>query len=182
EDPPVGIKPFWFTRVFCIVPAYFSRALIFSKLYINVKKYVQQYDNKNSSIDKEILERNFKFIIGLITLSILKNRSSKCVFCQFSKRDIYSFLEKIISDAFKDRSDVLSPNLLEDLIEKYSEIPIFNGTYIKEELDEKNIVEELLRSANIYKKDLDFQITLSLRRKELRLKHKKVLEEENINL
>ncbi|MHA2276781.1 MAG: hypothetical protein ACXAC2_13495, partial [Candidatus Kariarchaeaceae archaeon] len=24
EDPPVGIEPFWFTRIFCIVPAYFE--------------------------------------------------------------------------------------------------------------------------------------------------------------
>ncbi|MFW9819917.1 MAG: hypothetical protein ACFFE5_09930, partial [Candidatus Thorarchaeota archaeon] len=30
EDPPVNIKPFWFTRMFCIVPAYFNRANKFS--------------------------------------------------------------------------------------------------------------------------------------------------------
>ncbi len=73
RDPPIGIKPFWFTRVFCIVPAYFDRAYYFSNLYSNAEKYVEQYANKDSSIDKEILERNFKFIIGLIILNIFKN-------------------------------------------------------------------------------------------------------------
>jgi len=33
EEPPVGIKPFWFTRIFCTVPAYFDRTKFFSSLY-----------------------------------------------------------------------------------------------------------------------------------------------------
>ncbi len=102
--------------------------------------------------------------------------------CQFSKREIYSLLEKIISSAIKHRSDVLSEFLLKNLIEKCSEIPIFNGTYIKEEVDKENIVEEIVRSANIYKKDLDFQITLLLRRKDLRPNKIKVVKKENVHL
>lgn len=182
RDPPIRIKPFWFTRVFCIVPAYFDRAYYFSNLYSNPEKYIQQYANKESSLDQETLERNFKFITGLIILNIFKNRSSKCVLCQFSKREIYTLLEKIISSAIKHRSDVLSESLLKNLIETYSEIPIFNGTYIKEEVDKEKIVEEIVRGANIYKKDLDFQIKLLLRRKDLRLNEKKVVEKENVNL
>ncbi|MCK4371145.1 MAG: hypothetical protein KAW03_08765, partial [Candidatus Lokiarchaeota archaeon] len=89
EDPPIGIKPFWFTRIFCIVPAYFDRAIIFSKLYINAKKYVQQYKSIYGDGNKELIFRNFKFITGLIVLNIFKNRSSKCVLCQFSKREVY---------------------------------------------------------------------------------------------
>ena len=68
EDPPVDIKPFWFTRIFCIVPAYFNRANKFSSLYFDADKYIQQYINEYGHGDKELLVRNFKFIIGLIAL------------------------------------------------------------------------------------------------------------------
>ncbi|MFX1302451.1 MAG: hypothetical protein ACFFBV_01040 [Promethearchaeota archaeon] len=181
EDPPIGIDPFWFTRIFCIVPAYFDRANYFSNLYINAEKFVQQYINDDVSGDKEILIRNFKFITGLIILNIFKNRSLKCVLCQFSKREIYNKLVEIISVAIKDRSDVLTEDLLENLIKNFSEIPMFNGLNIKSEEIEKNIVKEILKCADIYKKDLDFQIMVSLRRKDLRLKQKLALEEENID-
>ena len=181
EEPPVGIEPFWFTRIFCIVPAYFDRANNFSNLYINAEKFVQQYIIDYSSEDKDILIRNFKFITGLIVLHIFKNRISKCILCQFSKREIYNKLEEIINVAIKDRSDVLPEELLEHLIEKYSEIPMFNGFNIKSDEIEKNITKEILRCADAYKKDLDFQIMVSLRRKDLRLKQKLAIEEQNID-
>ena len=177
EDPPIGIKPFWFTRIFCIVPAYFDRARYFANLYLNSKEYVQQYINEYNSQNKEILIRNFKFITGLIILNILKNRSSKCILCQFSKREIYNKLEEIIGVAVKDRSDVLTEELIEDVIEKFAEIPMFNGINIKSEDFKKNIAKEIMRCADLYKKDLDFQITVSLRRRDLRLKQKLALEE-----
>ncbi len=179
EDPPVGIKPFWFTRIFCIVPAYFDRAIIFSKLYINAEKYVQQYISDYGNVDKEILIRNSKFLTGLIILKIFQNRSSKCVLCQFSKREIYNKLEEIIGIAVKDRSDVLPEELVENLIENFAEIPMFNGIYIKNDEIEKNIAGEIVKCADAYKKDLDFQIMVSLRRKDLRLKQKLTLEEQN---
>ncbi|MFX0001470.1 MAG: hypothetical protein ACFE9Q_10415 [Candidatus Hodarchaeota archaeon] len=179
EEPPVGIKPFWFTRIFCIVPAYFDRAINFSNLYNNSKNYVQQYIREFGSEEKDILLRNFKFITGLIILNIFKNRVSKCVLCQFSKREIYNKLKEIISVAIKDRSDVLPEELLEDLIEKYSELPMFNGIDIKTEDIEGAIVKEINRCADVYKKDLDFQIMVSLRRKDLRLKQKLILEEQS---
>ena len=40
DDPPVDINPFWFTRIFCIVPAYFIRASLFSQLYLDAEKIV----------------------------------------------------------------------------------------------------------------------------------------------
>lgn len=181
EDPPIGIEPFWFTRIFCIVPAYFDRANKFSNLYTNAEKFVHQYINDYSSGDKDILIRNFKFITGLIILNIFKNRSSKCILCQFSKRLIYNKLEEIIGVAIKDRSDVLPEELLENLIKKFSEIPMFNGLNIKSDEIEKDIAKEILRCADMYKKDLDFQIMVSLRRKDLRLKQKLALEEQNID-
>ncbi len=177
EDPPVDIKPFWFTRIFCIVPAYFNRANKFSSLYFDADKYIQQYIDEYGHGDKELLVRNFKFIIGLIILKILKNRTSKCIGCQFSKREMYKKLEEMINVAIKDRSDVLPSELLDDLIENHSEIPIFNGTNIKEESFRESMTKELVRSADIFKKDLDFQIMVSSRRKDSRLKQIKALEE-----
>ncbi|MFX1309373.1 MAG: hypothetical protein ACFFB6_09280 [Promethearchaeota archaeon] len=181
EDPPVGIKPFWFTRLFCIIPAYFERAIKFSNLYIKAEEYVKQNINGYKREHINTLIRNFKFISGLIILNIFKNRSSKCILCQFSKREIYKKLEEIISVAVKDRSDVLPEELLENLIDKLSEIPTFDGINIKKENLEKDVAKEILRCADLYKKDLDFQIMVSLRRKDLRLKQKLALEEENID-
>ncbi|MFX0004725.1 MAG: hypothetical protein ACFE9C_07180 [Candidatus Hodarchaeota archaeon] len=177
EDPPVDISPFWFSRIFCIVPAYFNRATRFSSLYFEAEKFVQQYINDYGDKDKELLIRNFKFIIGLLVLKILKNRCSKCINCQFSKRDIYKKLEEMINLAINDRTDVLPGDLIVHLIDKHSEIPIFNGTDIKEDDTLEKIIREIVRSADIFKKDLDFQIMVSTRRKDSRLKQIKALEE-----
>ncbi|MFW9989270.1 MAG: hypothetical protein ACFFC3_11485 [Candidatus Odinarchaeota archaeon] len=181
EDPPLGINPFWFTRIFCIVPAYFDRAMRFSKLYINSKKYVKQYNHEQSREDEDLLIRNFKFITGLIILNIFKNRSLKCIFCQFSKKEIYKKLAELISAAVKDRSDVLSENLLENIIEKFSEIPIFGGNKITNEIIENEVSKEILQYADTFKKDLDFQIMVSHRRQDIRLKQRLAMEKEENN-
>lgn len=182
EDPPKGIKPFWFTRIFCIVPAYFERAMYFADLYFRAEKFVGQYIAKFRSGDKNILTRNFKFLIGLIIINIFKNRSSKCVLCQFSKREMYGKLEELMSVAIKDRTDVLPEEMLEILIGKYSEIPMFDGIYIKGEMGDVDIIENILKFAVDYKKDLDFQIMVSDRRKTLRLKQKEALESQEEDL
>ena len=182
EDPPIGIKPFWFTRIFCIVPAYFERAMYFADLYFTAEKFVDQYIVKFHSGDKNTLIRNFKFLIGLIIINIFKNRSSKCVLCQFSKREMYRKLEELMSVAIKDRSDVLPEEMLEILLGKYSEIPMFDGIYIKGDKSEENIVENILKFAAEYKKDLDFQIMVSNRRKTIRLKQKEALESQEVDL
>ena len=176
EDPPDGIKPFWFTRLFCIVPAYFDRALHFAKLYNNAETFINQYIRKIRSGEKEILLRNFKFLTGLIILNIFKNRSSKCILCQFSKREIYSQIEELISVAIKDRSDVLPEEMINEFINLYSEIPMFDGKDVKAEDMENEIKEKILKYADTYKKDLEFQIMVSNRRKDLRLKQKEALE------
>ncbi len=178
EDPPLDINPFWFTRIFCIVPAYFDRARTFSKLYMNTKNYVKHYDNVYSHKDEDLLIRNFKFITGLIILNIFKNRSLKCVLCQFSKREIYKKLGELISDAVKDRSDVLPEDLLENVIEKFSEIPIFGGIKITNEIIENHVSKEILQYADTFKKDLDFQIMVSKRRQDIRLKQRLAIEKE----
>jgi len=181
EDPPIGINPFWFTRIFCIIPAYFGRAFYFANLYLNAEKYIDENMKGYRPGEKKILIRNFKFILGLIILKIFKNRSSKCVICQFSKREIYNKLEEIIEVAVKDRSDVLPDELVENLIDKLSEIPMFDGINIKNDNIREQIIRMLTKAADEYKKDLDFQIMVSKRRKALRLKQKTVIEEENIN-
>ncbi|MFW9829796.1 MAG: hypothetical protein ACFFEY_19640 [Candidatus Thorarchaeota archaeon] len=180
EDPPSGIKPFWFTRIFCIIPAYFERAIKFSRLYKNAEKYVKLYIEEYNKENFEILVRNFKFITGLIILNIFQNRSSKCVLCQFSKREIYEKLEEVINIAIKDRSDVLAEELIENVIAKYSEIPLFDGVNIRDEDLEKSIAKEIFNYADLYKKDLEFQIMVSLRRKDLRIKQKLAIEEDNL--
>ena len=65
-----------------------------------------------SYICKIGLIENFKLITGVIILSIFKNRNSKCKLCKFSKTQIYSKLEKILSNAIRDRTDMLSENFL----------------------------------------------------------------------
>ena len=171
EDPPININPFWFTRIFCIIPAYFERALYFSNLYLNAENYINaQYIKDYHSGNRRIVIRNFKFISGLITLKIFKNRSSKCVLCQFSKREIYKKLEELISVAVKDRSDVLPEDMIENLINKLSEIPIFDGLNIEDDNIREQIINTVIKAANEFEKDLDFQIMVSLRRKTLRLK------------
>ena len=182
EDPPKGIKPFWFTRIFCIVPAYFERALYYADLYLTAEKYVDQYITKFHSGEKEILVKNFKFLLGIIILNIFKNRSSKCVLCQFSKREMYGKLEEMIDVAVKDRSDVLSENLQKILAEKYGEIPMFKGIYNQGEKCEEDVVESIFKYADDNKKDLEFQIMVSSRRKSLRLKQKEILENESIDI
>ena len=178
EDPPVDIKPFWFTRLFCIVPAYFDRAMFFSKLYNEAETYINQNMDEYNSEVMELLIKNFKFITGLIILNIFKNRVSKCILCQFSKREIYKKLEEIMTIAVKDRSDVLAEELL-DIIDKFSELSIFDGIGIESENIEKQITQKLVNYADLYKKDLDFQIMVSLRRKDLRLKQKLAMEEQD---
>jgi hypothetical protein len=181
EDPPIGINPFWFTRIFCIIPAYFDRALFYANLYNNAEKIINDYAKNLHNVDSHTLKRNFKFITGLIILKIFKNRSSKCVLCQFSKREIYSKLEEIISVAVKDRSDVLPDDMLENLIDKLSEIPMFDGVNIKDEEIKKKITKTIIKASDDYRKDLEFQIMVSHRRKALRLNQNKVLEEENLD-
>ena len=151
----------------------------FSKLYYGAERYVKKYIDEYNRENTDILIRNFKFITGLIILNIFKNRSSKCVLCQFSKKEIYKKLEEIIRIAVKDRSDVLPEELFENIIEKFSEIPMFNGINIKNEEIEGKIAKEILNYSDLYKKDLDFQVMVSMRRKDLRLKQKLALEEEN---
>ena len=102
--------------------------------------------------------------------------------CQFSKREVYSKLEELIGVAVKDRSDVLPEELLEEVIENFSEIPMFDGIDINNEEIENEITREILRCAEMYKKDLDFQIMVSIRRKDLRLKQKLALEDQEIDL
>ena len=175
EDPPIDIKPFWFTRIFCIVPAYFERALYFSKVYNKADKYVDQYIKKYHSEDRITLIRNFKFLTGLIILNIFKNRSSKCILCQFSRREIYGKLEEMLKIAIKDRSDVLPEDMCGILVRSFSEIPSFKGIYIIKEKLKEDIAENILKFADDYKKDLEFQIMVSARRKALRIKQNEAL-------
>jgi len=161
EDPPHEISPFWFTRLFCIDPAYFYRAIYFSSLYsiaeITVKKYMKK------GIYNEVVEY-FRYLIGVIILYILKNRSSKCVFCQFGNQERYIGLLDSINSTLKDRTDVLPSELQEILKKNYAEIPTFGGYSISNAEKEIEIIEQLIKFANQYRKDMEYQTMVLNRR------------------
>jgi hypothetical protein len=177
EDPPKEIKPFWFTRIFCIVPAYFIRASFFANLYLTSEENLNQYSIEG---DLSLQRKNFKFLIGLIILFILKNRSSKCILCQFSKRETYNSMQEGMEQAIKDRSDVLPKELL-DILMNFGEIPIFGGSNIDKENIEDEIMQKILKFADDYKKDLEFQIMVSGRRTDIRLRERERKGAQNID-
>lgn len=161
EDPPNDISPFWFTRLFCVDPAYFYRAIYFSSLYsiadIIIKKHM-----KKGNFD-EIVDC-FRYLTGIIILYILKNRSLKCILCQFGKQERYNNLLEEINSAIKDRTDVLPSELQEILIKKYAEIPNFGGFHFEDSEKEIEMIENLISLANQYKKDMEFQTMVLNRR------------------
>ncbi|MFW9952209.1 MAG: winged helix-turn-helix domain-containing protein [Candidatus Thorarchaeota archaeon] len=169
EDPPNDISPFWFTRLFCVDPAYFYRAIYFSSLYsiadIIIKKHM-----KKGNFD-EIVDC-FRYFTGIIILYILKNRSSKCVLCQFGKQERYSDLLEAINSAIKDRTDVLPAELQEILIKNYAEIPNFGGFLVEDTNKEIEMIEYLISLANQYKKDMEFQTMVLNRRINTRISEK----------
>jgi len=161
EDPPDDISPFWFTRLFCVDPAYFYRAIYFSSLYsiadIIIKKHM-----KKGNFD-EIVD-SFRYLTGVIILYILKNRSLKCILCQFGKQERYNNLLEEINSAIKDRTDVLPSELQETLVKKYAEIPNFGGYRFEDSVNEIEMIENLISLANQYRKDMEFQMMVLNRR------------------
>jgi hypothetical protein len=161
EDPPDDISPFWFTRLFCVDPAYFHRAIYFSSLYsiadIIIKKHM-----KKGNFDE--LVDCFRYLTGIIILDVLKNRSSKCILCQFGKQKRYSDLLEAINSAIKDRTDVLPSDLQEILINKFAEIPNFGGYRFEDGNKEIEMIEGLISLANQYKKDMEYQTMVLNRR------------------
>lgn len=169
EDPPHEISPFWFTRLLCVDPAYFSRAIYFSSLYSIAEIIVKKYLKKG--IFDEVVE-SFRYIIGIIILYILKNRSSKCVLCQFGKQERYRGLLEAINSALNDRTDVLPDELKEILKRNYAEIPNFGGYCISKSEKEIEIIEQLIGYAKQYKKDMEYQTMVLNRRITVRIPEK----------
>jgi len=165
EEPPVNINPFWFTRLFCVDPIYFFRAIYFSSIYLIAEKVVQEYMN-NGNFEEIVV--NFRYLIGIIVLYVLKNKVNKCVLCQFGKHEKYDFLNDALTMALKERTDVLSDELLVFLKEKYSEISLFRGIDFAVDEEEINMIKQLVNFANRYKKDLEFQFMVLKRRIETR--------------
>jgi len=165
ENPPDDISSFWFTRLFCIDPVYFERAIYFASLYSIADKIVFEYKINE---EKEKIIFNFKYLVGIITLYILKNRAMKCLTCQFGKQDRYKDLIEALDLAIKDRADVLSDDLLKELSESFSEIPTFGGINIKEEENEEKMINTLLEFSSKFKKDIEFQTMVLGRRTDIK--------------
>ena len=163
EEPPKDLSAFWFTRLFCIDPAYFFRAIYFSSLFSIAERIVENY---SSNGDAEKLVYNLKYILGILILLILKRRADKCVTCQFGKQKKYNQLIDMIENALKERSDVLSDELMDSLKNYYAEIPIFGGLNLEEK--EIKIIEDLIEFSNKYRKDIEFQTMVLNRRLDLK--------------
>jgi len=165
ENPPEDLSSFWFTRLFCIDPVYFERAIYFASLYSIADKIVLDYET-NEEKDKLIF--NFKYLVGIVTLYILKNRAIKCLTCQFGKPNRYRYLKETLDLAIKDRADVLSDDLLKEISKKFSEIPTFGGINIKKEENEKKMISTLIEFSSKYKKDIEFQTMVLGRRLDIK--------------
>ncbi len=165
EKPPDNLSSFWFTRLFCIDPVYFERAIYFASLYSIADKIVFDYETNE---EKDKISFNFKYLVGIITLYILKNRATKCLTCQFGKPSRYQYLKETLDLSIKDRADVLSDDLLNELSKKFSEIPTFGGVNIKEEKNEKKMINTLLEFSSKYKKDIEFQTMVLGRRLDIK--------------
>lgn len=173
DNPPIELNPFWFTRIFCIDPAYFNRAIYFASLYSIADLILQRKVEVNDAKD---LVEYFKYVIGIIILYILKNRADKCSLCQFSKHERYNEMIESLDSAIKERADVLPEDLLNPIIEKYAEISTFGGETIITEESELDLIENILKYAKTYKKDIDFQKMVLNRRTEAKLLQKVNLE------
>ena len=178
ENPPDDISSFWFTRLFCIDPIYFERAIYFASLYSIADKIVFEYEINE---EKEKIIFNFKYLVGIITLYILKNRAMKCLTCQFGKQERYQDLIETLDLAIKDRADVLSDDLLKELSESFSEIPTFGGINIKEEENEEKMINTLLEFSSKFKKDIEFQTMVLGRRTDIKRLQEVDLKNEVLN-
>jgi len=158
EPPPYNVKPFWIIRNFCILPVYFMRA-----------QYIAKYYNMKTDIEPE-LEEFRKFIIGVTLLTIFRNRFDKCMVCQFASREGYRELKETFETIIKDRKDVLPEPLLTFIEKDLGEIPAFGGATIPEVLTDAEFNHKLNYLIARFAQDIDFQINVSKRRQDLRLK------------
>ena len=179
ESPPEKISAFWFTRLFCIDPAYFHRAIYFSSLFSIAKKIV--YENAKKG-NHEVLEGNLKYLIGIIILFILKSRNLKCTLCQFGEQKRYNQLITELDSALKDRTDVLPSELIEILINEFSEISLFGGLNVSKESEEVEMIEKLLKYAHKYHKDIDFQLMVLGRRLDSKSLQKAAIESNQLDV
>lgn len=179
EPPPREVSGFWFTRLFCIDPPYFYRAIYFASLYSIAKKIVAENAQKGS---EKVLEGNLKYLIGIIILFILKNRNLKCILCQFGKQEKYIHLIEELDSAIKDRTDVLPSDVIEILMKEYSEIELFGGMNITEETEEIEMIDKLLKFAHKYNKDIEFQLMVLKRRLEAKSLQKAAIESNSLDI
>ena len=179
ENPPKAISGFWFTRLFCIDPPYFYRAIYYASLYSIAQKIVLENAKKGN---EKILEANLKYLIGVIILLILKNRNEKCTLCQFGKQEKYVHMIEELDAALKDRIDVLPTELLDILKQQYSEIELFGGMNVTVDGEEIEMINNLLKYAHRYNKDIEFQLMVLGRRLESKSIQKAAIEGNTLDI
>jgi DNA-binding transcriptional ArsR family regulator len=160
EKPPYNIRPFWILRNFCTLPAYFMRA-----------QYLCRFYDAKTNLPKDLSEPR-KFIVGLSLLTLFRNRFDKCMICQFASKEGYRELKEMFEVIIKDRKDVL-PEALQTFVEKdLAELPMFGGLIIPGEVTDEQINQRINDFVERFAQDIDFQMNVSRRRQELRLKQK----------
>jgi DNA-binding transcriptional ArsR family regulator len=157
--PPREVAPFWFVRNFCTTPAYLARTAAFATLYRNLAQ-----GKRSSNVQSQ------QFLIGLVILRLLFKRFEKCFLCQFGTKSAYRRVRDLFEQAINDRQDVLPEKLRDYLYNELGELPIFGGIQFKENYED--IAKNLDVFADQYRQDIEFQIMVSQRRQELRLKQK----------
>ena len=130
--------------------------------------YLCRFYDAETSLSEELVKSR-KFIVGLAILSLLQKRFEKCILCQFASRDEYKQLKERYDTIIKDRKDVL-PEKLQNFIHELGEIPSFGGVKIPEDYSDEEINKKIDDLAVRYAQDIDFQMNVSRRRQELRLK------------
>ena|SRR5271157_532454 len=158
--PPREVAPFWFVRNFCTTPAYLARTAAFGTLYRNIAQ------GKRASTAAQ----SQQFLIGLVILRLLFKRFEKCFLCQFGTKSAYRRVRDVFEQAINDRQDVLPENLRDYLYNELGELPIFGGVQLQDNYED--ITKNLEVFAEQYRQDIEFQIMVSQRRQELRLKQK----------
>jgi DNA-binding transcriptional ArsR family regulator len=158
--PPRSVDPFWFVRNFCTTPAYLARAAAFAHLYQEISK------GKRGSTSLQAQQ----FLLGLAILRLLYKRFEKCFLCQFATKSAYRRVRDLFEQALNDRQDVLPEKLRDYLFNQLGDLPIFGGTpFLAQHEDIQKNIEVF---AEQYQKDIEFQIMVSQRRQELRLKQR----------
>ncbi len=156
RDPPYYIDPFWIVRDFCLLTPYFYRSVKLAKVYLK-------------EVPGETLEEKTarQYLLGLAILMTLRNRVKACLQCMFGIKEDYREIKDELDLVTKDRNDVL-PEEITKYLDTLSELPIFGGLRLTQEVF-PTIISTIREFIERFAQDIDFQIDVSMKRREKRI-------------